>query len=273
MKLKLNSADVKGYVSGGLLLLVLASALLAHVIAPFDPYQQSLAQIFMPPLTEAPEGGMFWLGTDQLGRDVLSRLLYGGRLSMLMGIVSVLISGVIGITLGVVAGYYRGTVDSVVMRLSDMQLSIPTMLLAILIVAVLGSSLWNTIMVLAITGWVPFARVVRSEVMSLREREFISAAKAMGVPSGRVIATHVLPNVSYTMITQATLQIARMILLAASMSFLGLGVDVSLPTWGGMINDGRNSEAWWLAVFPGIAIAFVILCINVFSEWLQEKSD
>lgn len=264
-------ANLKGYVSGAILVLVLVSAAFATQLAPFDPYAQSLADIGQAPFSRAADGGVYLLGTDQLGRDVLTRLLYGGRLSLIMGISAVLISGVVGVILGVIAGYFRGVVDTVVMRLSDMQLSIPTMLLAILIVAVLGSSLWNTIMVLALTGWVPFARVVRSEVLTLREREFVSAARAMGVSAPRNIAVHIMPNISFTLITQATLQLAHMILLAASMSFLGLGVDVSAPTWGGMINDGRGTEFWWLMVFPGLAIALVILCINVFGEWLQEK--
>ncbi len=273
---KVSNKNIKGYISGGILLLVVIITFMAKIISPYDPYEQNLAYILKAPFTTIEDNGRFFLlGTDQLGRDIFSRLLYGGRLSLLMGLASVAISGVIGTFLGVIAGYYRKTADAVIMRLSDMQLSIPTMLLAIMIVAVLGSSLINTILVLAVTSWVPFARVIRSEVISIREREFILAAKAMGVTGSKIIVTHILPNISYTLITQATLQIARMILLAASMSFLGLGVDVSLPTWGGMINDGRGyiSDAWWLTVFPGLTIAFVIFCINIFSEWLQEKAD
>ena len=273
---KVSNKNIKGYISGGILLLVVIVTFMAKIISPYDPYEQNLAYILKAPFTTIEDNGRFFLlGTDQLGRDIFSRLLYGGRLSLLMGLASVAISGVIGTFLGVIAGYYRKTADAVIMRLSDMQLSIPTMLLAIMIVAVLGSSLINTILVLAVTSWVPFARVIRSEVISIREREFILAAKAMGVTGSKIIVTHILPNISYTLITQATLQIARMILLAASMSFLGLGVDVSLPTWGGMINDGRGyiSDAWWLTVFPGLTIAFVIFCINIFSEWLQEKAD
>lgn len=273
---KVTNTNIKGYISGGILLLVVIITFMAKIISPYDPYEQNLAYILKAPFTTIEDNGRFFLlGTDQLGRDIFSRLLYGGRLSLLMGLASVAISGVIGTFLGVIAGYYRKTADAVIMRLSDMQLSIPTMLLAIMIVAVLGSSLINTILVLAVTSWVPFARVIRSEVISIREREFILAAKAMGVTGSKIIVTHILPNISYTLITQATLQIARMILLAASMSFLGLGVDVSLPTWGGMINDGRGyiSDAWWLTVFPGLTIAFVIFCINIFSEWLQEKAD
>ncbi|MNP02292.1 putative D,D-dipeptide transport system permease protein DdpC [compost metagenome] len=266
----------KGIISIGLLGIIFAVTIFAPWFAPFDPYQQSLQDILISPLSHyTSHPGISLLGTDQLGRDVLSRLLYGGQLSLWMSIVSVLFAGITGSAIGIIAGYFGGKVDAVMMRLADIQLSIPSMLLAIVMVAVLGSGLTNIVIVLSITGWVTFARVVRSQVLSLKEMEFVEAAKAMGVPSLIIMWRHILPNTWFTILTQASLQMSRMILLAASLSFLGLGVDVSTPTWGGMINDGKNyiSSAWWLSTIPGLVIAFVILTINLFSDWLREKSE
>lgn len=270
-----RATDIKGIVSGAFLLLLLTVTALAGWIAPYDPYQQNLTFIFQPPLTHMASGEFFLLGTDQLGRDIFSRLIYGGRLSLLVSLAAVALSCLIGTILGILAGYFRQTTDLFVMRLADIQLSIPLMLFAIMIIVVLGSSLTNVILVLSISGWVPFARVIRSEVLALREREFVECARAMGMPAWQILLSHILPNISYTLITQATLQIARMILLAASLSFLGLGVDVSLPTWGGMISDGRSyiADAWWLSVFPGLTIAVVLFFISLFSDWLQEFAD
>lgn len=270
-----RKGNAKGWISGIFLLVVVTVTLLANAVAPYDPYKQELKSVFLPPLSTSASGNFYLLGTDQLGRDVLSRIIYGGRVSLALSLSAVAVSCVIGTTLGIIAGYYRGKADAVIMRLADIQLSIPTMLFAILIVAITGASLANTIVVLAITGWVPFTRVVRSEVLALREQEFIENARAMGVPNGRVILTHILPNISYTLITQAMLRVAQMIMLAASLSFMGLGVDISLPTWGGMISDGRNyiSDAWWLSTFPGLTIALVIFMFGMFSEWLQAKTD
>lgn len=266
----------KGIISCGLLGIIFIVTIFAPWFSPYDPYQQSLQDILIPPLSHyTSHSGISLLGTDQLGRDVLSRLLYGGQLSLWMSIVSVLFAGITGSAIGIIAGYFGGKVDAVMMRLADIQLSIPSMLLAIVMVAVLGSGLTNIVIVLSITGWVTFARVVRSQVLSLKEMEFVEAAKAMGVPSIVIMWRHILPNTWFTILTQASLQMSRMILMAASLSFLGLGVDVSTPTWGGMINDGKSyiGSAWWLSTIPGLVIAFVILTINLFSDWLREKSE
>lgn len=266
----------KGIISSGLLGIIFIVTMFAPWFSPYDPYQQSLQDILISPLSHyTSHSGISLLGTDQLGRDVLSRLLYGGQLSLWMSIVSVLFAGITGSAIGIIAGYFGGKVDAVMMRLADIQLSIPSMLLAIVMVAVLGSGLTNIVIVLSITGWVTFARVVRSQVLSLKEMEFVEAAKAMGVPSIVIMWRHILPNTWFTILTQASLQMSRMILLAASLSFLGLGVDVSTPTWGGMINDGKSyiGSAWWLSTIPGLVIAFVILTINLFSDWLREKSE
>ncbi|WP_283657200.1 ABC transporter permease [Paenibacillus sp. RC343] len=192
-----------------------------------------------------------------------------------MSFLAVFIAGILGSVIGIISGYYGGKVDALMMRLADIQMSIPSMLMAIVMVAVLGSGLTNIVIVLSITGWVTFARVVRSQVLSLKELEYVEAAKAMGVSDFTVMRRHIFPNTLFTIVTQAALQMSHMILLAASLSFLGLGVDVSTPTWGGMINDGKNyiSSAWWLSTLPGIVIAFVILTINLFSDWLRDKAE
>ncbi|MFK4344411.1 MULTISPECIES: ABC transporter permease [unclassified Paenibacillus] len=268
--------NVKGVASITSLCFIFALSIFAPFFAPFDPYKQSLQDILIPPFSHfSSQSGISLLGTDQLGRDVLSRLFYGGRLSLWMSFLAVFIAGILGSVIGVISGYYGGKVDALMMRLADIQMSIPSMLMAIVMVAVLGSGLTNIVIVLSITGWVTFARVVRSQVLSLKELEYVEAAKAMGVSDFTVMRRHIFPNTLFTIVTQAALQMSHMILLAASLSFLGLGVDVSTPTWGGMINDGKNyiSSAWWLSTLPGIVIAFVILTINLFSDWLRDKAE
>ncbi|WP_145407525.1 ABC transporter permease [Paenibacillus xylanexedens] len=275
-KRSLLRANAKGIASIGSLTVIFVLTVFAPLFAPFDPYRQSLQDILIPPgSTYSGDGGMSLLGTDQLGRDVLSRLLYGGRLSLWISIIAVAISGVLGSIIGIVAGYFGGKTDAILMRLADIQMSIPSMLLAIVMVAVLGSGLTNIVIVLAVTGWVTFARVVRSQVLSLKELEYVEAAKAMGVPSISIMAKHILPNTLYTIATQAALQMSHMILLAAALSFLGLGIDVSTPSWGGMVNDGKSyiSSAWWLSTIPGLAIALVIMTINLFGDWLRDRAE
>ncbi|MCQ4085447.1 ABC transporter permease [Saccharibacillus sp. JS10] len=272
----LPRGGAKGIVSIGALVVIFILTVFAPWFAPVDPYSQSLQDILIPPLSHyGNDGGISLLGTDQLGRDVLSRLLYGGRLSLWISIIAVFVSGVLGSAIGIIAGYFGGKVDALLMRLADIQMSIPSMLLAIVMVAVLGSGLTNIVIVLAVTGWVTFARVVRSQVLSLKEMEYVEAARAMGVPHATVMIRHILPNTWFTIATQAALQMSHMILLAAALSFLGLGIEVSTPTWGGMVNDGKSyiDSAWWLSTLPGLAIAFVILSINLFGDWLRDRSE
>lgn len=276
MKNLLLRGNWKGILSSISLGFIFIVTIFAPLFSPFDPFQQSLQDILTAPFSHlGSSDSLSLLGTDQLGRDILSRLLYGGRLSLWMSVMAVLFAGAIGSVIGIIAGYYGGTVDAIMMRLADIQMSIPSMLLAIVMVAVLGSGLTNIVIVLSITGWVTFARVVRSQVLSLKELEYVQAAQAMGVPSLMIMARHIFPNTWFTILTQASLQMSRMILLAASLSFLGLGIDVSTPTWGGMINDGKSyiDSAWWLSTIPGLAIAYVILSINLFSDWLRERSE
>ena len=248
------------------------TAVFAPVVSPHDPTIQNLEARLSPP---GSEGHV--LGTDRLGRDILSRILYGSRLSLLIATSAVLISLALGVTLGMVSGYVGGWVDDVLMRLADVQLSLPFILLVVAIIAALGASLTNTILTLGITGWVIFARVVRGEVLSLKERDFISAAHALGSPHWRIMLLHLLPNVAGALIVVATLQMATMIIVEAALSFLGLsGVPPEVPSWGQMLADGREVlffGGWWVATFPGIAISLVVLGINLYGDTLAEALD
>lgn len=215
------------------------------------------------------------LGTDQLGRDVASRILFGARVSMLVGILAVGISGTLGVTLGLVSGYLGGWAEVVIMRIADVQLAMPWILLAILIVAVVGAGLQNVILVLGVVGWVTYARIVRGSVMVLREKEFVEAARALGAGSGRIIIRHILPNVFSPIVVIATFNVASAIIGEAALSFLGLGVEPGIPTWGGMLADGRAylASAWWLATFPGLAIMVSVLGINLLGDWARDVLD
>lgn len=239
-----------------------------------DPTSQDLAVALQPPSWLGGQAGGL-LGTDNLGRDIFSRIAYGARISLLIGVSAVALAGAIGTLLGLVSGFKGGWLGTAIMRLADFQLSVPFLVLAIALVGAVGPSLANLIVVLGITGWVPYARVVRSEVLSLREREFVLAARAVGVPDWRIIITHLRPNITASVIVLASLEVARMIISEASLSFLGLGVQPPTPSWGGMVADGRNylESAWWLSTFPGLAIALTVLGVNLLGDRLRDVLD
>jgi peptide/nickel transport system permease protein len=255
-------------------LLVVITAVLAKPLSRSDPYRQDIPERLTGP---------FWmtgsldhpLGTDSLGRDILARIIYGARISLLVAVSAVIVSGGIGVPLGLVAGYFRGRWDSVIMRLADIQLAVPTMVLALASMAVVGPGLGNLIAVLGVTGWVGYARVVRGEALRTREEEFIMAARAVGAGNGRILLHHLLPNVAASVIVISSLRVAAMILLEASLSFLGLGVQPPTPTWGGMVAEGRGLVygAWWVSTLPGLAIFFAILGINLLGDWLRDVLD
>jgi peptide/nickel transport system permease protein len=248
------------------------TALLAPILAPFDPSSQELLARNQPPFQA---GSPYLLGTDQLGRDILSRIIYGSRVSLLVGLSAVAISGTIGVTLGLLSGYYGGWLDDIISWLTNVQLAFPFVLLAIAVIAVLGTGLRNIIIVLGVSGWVVYTRVVRSQALGLREQEFISAARTVGASDARVMLRHVLPNAVTPVVVISSFEVARMIILEASLSFLGLGVDASIPSWGGMLADGRAylATAWWLATWPGLAIAITVVGINLLGDWLRDELD
>ena len=244
-------------------------ALLAPLLTDWDPTAQQMRARLAPPSTDHP------LGSDGFGRDVLSRVLFGARISLAIGFIATAISITIGTLLGAVAGYFGGKVDAAVMRLTDLVLAFPRLILLILIVALFSPSLVVIIVVLGLTQWPGTTRIVRGDVLSLREREFIQAARALGMGSGRIIARHVVPNVLGPVIVTATLGIGNTIVLEAGLSFLGMGVQPPTPTWGGMVAEGRDSllGAWWIATFPGLVIVLVVLAFNLIGDGLRDALD
>ena len=256
--------------------LVVITAVAAPLLSPFDPIEQDLGDLRLkPPGFRDAAGRVHPLGTDHLGRDLLARVVYGARPALMVGFAAVMISGVIGMAAGLVSGYFRGRVDDVLMRLADIQLAFPFILLAIAVIGVLGPSLKTIIAVIGVSSWVVYARIVRSAVLSLREREFVQAALALGSGDARVLVRHILPNALTPWLVVATLDMARVIVIESALSFLGLGVQPPTPTWGGMLADGRVyiSTAWWLATFPGLAILVTVLGINLFGDGLRDTLD
>lgn len=259
-----------GFTAGAAMtLVVVVMAAGAPWLAPHDPSSQETSRRFEPPSSEHP------LGLDDLGRDVLSRVIWGARVSLQVGLAVVLISTLVGVSLGAFSGYFGGAIDTAVMRTCDVLLAFPGILLAIAMVAVMGPSLQNVIIALCITGWVSYARLVRGQVLKVREVEFVVAARALGARSLRVIAGHVLPNVMSPVIVMATLGLAGAILAEASLSFLGLGVQPPTPSWGGMLTAGRRyiGRADHLAIFPGVAIMIAVMGLNFLGDGLIDRFD
>ena len=255
--------------SGGVVLLLSLAALLAPWMAPYDPSAYDVRQILLPP------SFAHWLGTDQIGRDVLSRMLYGARISMAVGFVSVGIAVVVGTLIGSVAAYYGGRVDELLMRFVDLMLNFPRLFLLLTLIALLRPSIWIIMAVIGLTGWMGLARLVRSEILSLKEREFVLSARALGAMDRRIMFRHILPNALVPVLVSATLGVAGAILAESGLSFLGLGVQPPTPSWGNILNEGRaNIEiAWWLSVFPGMAILVTVLAYNLLGEGLRDALD
>jgi ABC-type dipeptide/oligopeptide/nickel transport system permease subunit len=268
----LNPAAIFGSL---ILALVIGAALAAPWVAPHDPAKQSLLRRFTPPVWQAGGNASYPLGTDQVGRDVLSRIVHGARISLMVGVAAVMVSLVIGVTGGLVSGFVGGKVDTVIGTVVDINLSFPQILLALAFVAALGPSLMTIIVVLGLTGWERYTRVVRSEVLALREKEFIEAARAIGVGRLRIIFRHVLPNTVSSIVVLSTLQVAQAILAEAALSFLGVGSGRAYPTWGQMISLGRDfvTVAWWLPTIPGLAILLTVLAINLVGDRLRDALD
>lgn len=271
-KLAKNPLAVLG---GVILLVVVGAAIAAPWISPHDPAKQSLIRRFTPPVWAPGGNTSYLLGTDQVGRDIFSRMIHGARISLVVGMAAVVVSVVVGVGLGLLSGYLGGRVDSGIMTVVDVTLSFPQLLLALAFVAALGPSLVTIIVVLGLTGWERYARVVRAEVLALREKDFIEAARAMGVGAIRTLVRHVLPNTFSSIIVLSTLQVAQAILQEAALSFLGVGSGRTYPTWGQMIALGRDfvSVAWWLPTFPGLAILLTVLAINLVGDRLRDALD
>jgi len=256
----------------GLLVVV---AVAAPYLAPHDPERGSLRARLTAPTLSASDGRAYVLGTDQLGRDVLSRMMFGTRVSLTIGFAAVLVGGAVGGALGLVAGFRGGLLDEAVMTVADAQLAFPFVLLAIGIIAVLGPSFPNLIIVVGLSGWVTYARVLRSQVLALRQRDFVQAILALGGSVPRILLRHILPNVASTFMVLATLELARAIVLEATLSFLGLGIQPPTPSWGGMIHEGREflDSAWWISVFPGILLMLTSLVVSRAGDWLRDVLD
>jgi peptide/nickel transport system permease protein len=252
-----------------LVLGLFAVALLARWLTPYDPDFIDLKQVLMAP------SPAHLLGTDTLGRDVLSRIIFGARVSLLVGFVAVGIATLIGVLVGALAGYYGGVLDQILMRLVDLMLCFPTIFLILAVIAVLGPSIWNIMAVIGLTSWMGVARLVRAEFLSLREREFVVAARALGASDARLIWRHLLPNALTPVMVSATLGVAGAILVESSLSFLGLGVQPPTPSWGNMLTMGKDNIeiAWWLSVFPGLAILVTVMSYNLLGEGIREAID
>jgi peptide/nickel transport system permease protein len=263
------------WVCGLTLVLMVLAAVFAPLVAPKDPYEQSLLLRLTPPAWSAEGEAGYLLGTDEFGRDILSRMLYGARISLAVGLLGVVIGTVFGSVMGMLAGYFSGPVDEAIMTLADMQLAFPFILLAIAIIAVLGPSVPNLILLVGISGWMTYARVCRGVVLTLKEREFVQAVRALGGRDGRILFRHMLPNILSPIIVLATLDLARLIILESTLSFLGLGVQPPDPSWGGMLGQGREylDTAWWLSTFPGLAIMLTALAISRGGDWLRDVLD
>jgi peptide/nickel transport system permease protein len=258
-----------------LLFVLVTPAVFADQVAPHDPFKGNILERLQPPAWL--EGGT-WnhpLGTDKLGRDMLSRIIYGARISLTIAAISIVCGGLVGTTLGLIAGYWGGLWDHVIMRLVDIKISIPSILLALILAAAMGPSYFTVIIVVALTLWTRYARLVRGEVLSLRHQDFVAKARVAGATTPRIILRHLLPNVVNTIIVLATLEVGVVIILEASLSFLGAGIPPPNPAWGLMVADGRALviNAWWLSFFPGLAILLTVLSMNLLGDWLRDRLD
>ena len=259
----------------GVLILVASAALLGPLITPHDPGKINLPEVLNPPVWM--EGGTtkYLLGTDNLGRDILSRIIDGARVSVMVAFYAIVLSGLIGTLAGMTAGFFGGWVDSVISRLIDVQMSVPSLALAMLLASVLGPSEGIVVLIIVLTYWTWYARIVRGEVLSLRERDYISLAKIANVRTPIIFVRHLIPNLLNTLLVLATLQFGSVIVFEAGLSFLGLGIQPPSVSWGGMLADGRNyiEVAWWLITIPGIAIMLACLASNILGDWLRDTFD
>jgi peptide/nickel transport system permease protein len=275
---RLSSFRIEGFpwIPAFILFTLIFCATFANVLAPHDPEVGMLGERFKPPVWQAGGSDKYLLGTDHLGRDVLSRLLFGARVSIIVGFTAVVVAGSIGTLLGIISGYLGRWVDQVIMRLTDAWLALPALVFAIFLAAIVGPSMWNIVIILGLVYWTRYARVIRGEVLSLKEREFVRLAIVAGCSKWTIMRRHILPNVLNTALALGTLMLGVVIVTEAALSFLGVGVPPPKPAWGRMLADGKNgllAGHWWLTVLPGSCIMMMVLSANLLGDWLRVKLD
>jgi peptide/nickel transport system permease protein len=255
--------------------IVIICAIFAPLLAPYNPTAQSLKERLLPPFFENGGSTAHILGTDRFGQDILSRVIYGARISLSVSLLVILITASIGTILGIIAGYLGGNTDSILMRVTDISLSIPGILIALLLAVVLGPGFWTVVLAISIFGWAPYARLIRGEALRLRQADFVSQARIIGCSPMRIMTIHIFPNVINPLIVIATLQVGLVILTEAALSYLGAGIPPPTASWGQMVSDGRNiiDTAWWVSFFPGLAIGLVVLAGNFLGDWIRDKLD
>jgi peptide/nickel transport system permease protein len=258
-----------------ILLLLVLTAIFAPWLAPYDPIKTSMRERLLPPFFIEGGSTAHLLGTDSIGRDVLSRVIHGARVSLSVSLLVIAITASIGTILGIIAGYLGGRTDNVLMRVTDVSLSFPAILIAILLAVSIGPGFWTVVLALSILGWAPYARLIRGESLKLREADFVAQARVIGTSPIRIMVRHVFPNIINPLIVIMTLSIGMVILTEAALSYLGAGIPPPTPSWGSMVNDGRNliDTAWWISLFPGIAIGLVVLSGNFLGDWIRDKID
>ncbi len=254
---------------------MLLMAVFAPLLAPYSPIDQTLRDKMLPPFWVQGGSMKYVLGTDAFGRDILSRLIYGARVSMIVAILALTAGGGVGLIIGILAGYLGGTIESVLMRLVDAAFTFPAILFALLLSVTLGQGLGTLVIAISLLLWASFARVIRGEVLSLKQRDFVALARVRGCSPARIMLTHILPNVMNTFMVLVTLNIGVVIIAEASLSFLGAGIPPPTPTWGLMVSEGRGSiaDAWWVSMIPGVAITLMVLSVNLFGDWLRDRLD
>ena len=255
--------------------IMVSMALFAPLLAPYSPIDQTLRDKLIPPFWAEGGSTQYILGTDAFGRDMLSRLIYGARVSLMVAVVALIAGGGVGLVIGIVAGYVGGAVDNALMRLVDAAFTFPAILFALLLAVTMGQGFVTLVLAISLLLWASFARVIRGEVLALKQRDFVALARVRGCSSARIMLTHILPNVLNTFMVLVTLNIGGVIIAEASLSFLGAGIPPPTPTWGLMVSDGRGriAEAWWVSLIPGIAITLLVLSVNLFGDWLRDRLD
>jgi peptide/nickel transport system permease protein len=261
--------------SAFILLVMVLAAVFADWISPYAWNDQDVSRRLIPPIFQKGGDVRFLFGTDFLGRDILSYIIHGSKVSLIVGLATVVIGGILGSVLGWIAGYFGGLTDRIIMRIADIQLSFPYILLALALAAVVGPGLWKLILVLGVSSWPVYGRIARGAILSEKEKDYIQSARAIGLSSLRILIDHAIPNTLSPLVVVTTLQVGRMIIAEATLSFLGVGVPASVPTWGGLLNDGRSYlyNAWWIATFPGMAIMMMVLAINIFGDAIRDILD